>query len=76
MLDLQPISLREVFFKSGVEVEMTTIRSVSRKEFEEIGIRVWHFEKCDRGVIPVKGEYDPSNPTHVPKRKVIAHMRT
>lgn len=53
---------------------MSYLKSVSYEELRYIKehlITVWHFEKCDGGVKPVKGEYDPDNPNHVKKSSVI-----
>lgn len=50
------------------------ISGVSRAELKKMrdnAIKIWHFEKTDNGVKPVKGEYDPINPNHVRKNKVI-----
>lgn len=57
---------------------MVSVRSVTREEWKlmQNRIKVWHFERCDRGVIPVKGEFDPTNPNHVPKRKVIKYYNS
>jgi hypothetical protein len=47
---------------------------ISPGEYKNIcdnAIKIWHFEKTTGGVKPVEGEYDPTNPNHVPKNKVI-----
>lgn len=56
----------------------TMISSISRTELKQImdsAIKEWHFERCDggRGVIPVKGKYDTTNPKHniYPKKRII-----
>jgi hypothetical protein len=50
-----------------------TISSVSRKELNRMldqSIKIWHFERSSdgKGVVPVKGEFDPFNPNHIAGR--------
>jgi hypothetical protein len=57
---------------------MTTIKQISNKEFADMkrrSIKIWHFEKYERGVKPVEGEYNPNNPNHVPYKNVIREKR-
>jgi len=56
----------------------TTIKFISHKEWDEMESKAipfgeWHFERCGRGVKPVKGRYDPNNPNHVKYSSVITH---
>lgn len=55
-----------------------TIRFITHKEWDEMESKAipfgeWHFERYGRGVKPVKGKYDPSNPNHVAYSEVITH---
>jgi hypothetical protein len=64
--------IREISLGKGDN--MTHIKTISSKELAEIknrSIKVWHFEKVNGGVKPVEGEYDPENPIHVKRSKVI-----
>ena len=43
---------------------------ISREKWDEmmsksIPADEWHFERVDKGVIPVKGKYDNNNPNHI-----------
>jgi hypothetical protein len=52
----------------------TTIRQISRenlKRIQETAIKVWHFERTVRGVIPVAGPFEKGNPLHVKVSDVI-----
>lgn len=40
-------------------------------ENQRKSIKDWHFERCDKGVKPVEGKYDPSNPNHIKPSDVI-----
>ena len=42
---------------------------------ERRSIKIWHFEKCERGVKPVEGKYDPNNPNHVSYKNVIRRQK-
>lgn len=50
----------------------TTMRPEEWKELQRKAIKIWHFEKNPdgKGVHPVAGEYDPTNPNHVHRKKV------
>ena len=54
------------------------ITSLSRKEWrkmlKENTIKEWHFERCEngkRGVKPIEGKYDSTNPKHIKISDVI-----
>jgi uncharacterized linocin/CFP29 family protein len=58
------------------KIPKSTLTSVSRAEWKNIqekAIKVWHFERSPsgRGVIPVAGKFDPTNPNHIHQRKVF-----
>lgn len=53
-----------------------TIRFITHKEWDEMMSKAipfgeWHFERCERGVKPVKGKYDPNNPCHIDYHSVV-----
>ena len=58
-----------------------TLKRISQKEWDEIAAQVipageWHFERCEpRGVKPVKGKFDPTNPAHIKVEDVITIKR-
>jgi hypothetical protein len=59
-----------------IRIKPPILKFISNKEFDEIESKAipfgeWHFEKCDRGVKPVKGKYEPDNPEHVKYEDVI-----
>lgn len=52
------------------------LKFITNEEWESIKKKAipagkWHFERCERGVKPVKGEYDPNNPAHIRIEDVI-----
>lgn len=49
---------------------------ISREKWDEmmsksIPVDEWHFERVDKGVIPVKGKYDNNNPNHIRVEDII-----
>lgn len=49
---------------------------IHKKEWDEMESNAapfgeWHFEKCERGVKPVKGKFDPNNPCHIDYHSVV-----
>jgi len=55
-------------------IDFKSYSTISRKEFKVIqnkAIKIWHFERSHNGegIIPVKGEYDPTNPKHIGRRR-------
>jgi len=55
----------------------TSMGSMSREEYnrlQENSIKEWHFERCEngkRGVKPIEGKYDPTNPKHIKPSDII-----
>jgi hypothetical protein len=53
------------------KTSLSFISNADLKKLKENMITEWHFEKCigQRGIIPVKGKFDPTNPLHYGSRK-------
>ncbi|MCU0639503.1 MAG: hypothetical protein MUF59_06515 [Candidatus Krumholzibacteria bacterium] len=60
-----------------LNISSPKLEFISKKEWDEIAAKAipkseWHFERCEpRGVKPVKGKYDPTNPTHIKVDDII-----
>lgn len=61
-----------------IRVTSPTLRFISNKEWDDMEEKAipfgeWHFERRGRGVKPVKGKYDPTNPNHIRYEDIIHH---